>query len=225
MHVGIEILIFSLQYSTLKIQLLFCSLTCFLQIDYKNQVHAERLRVRWAWELSFPSVLRDSSQIQKSRPLVRHMGEITMPQLLFLLTYRAWLHEESWQCRLLTFSSRFTAHLPISQRIHSSHVARDTAMQSPTLTFRRFYRQIYQKGYTSVEAFSIQIISMLWQLHVKAIFHCCAVISFLVDNKVLCSRAQLTTSINTDELMMLAGNFSSVMHYRRYLSNLIYIHF
>lgn len=45
------------------------------------------------------------------------------------LTYRVLLHEESWQCSLLTFRSRSTAHLPIPPRIHSSHVAAHTAVQ------------------------------------------------------------------------------------------------
>ena len=59
-----------------------------------------------------------------------------MSELMFMLTYTVLLHEKSWQCVLLTFRSRSTAHLPIPPRIHSSHVVAHTAMWGKSQIFQ-----------------------------------------------------------------------------------------
>lgn len=57
------------------------------------------------------------------KAIIKTYEDRNMSELMFLPTYRVLHHEKSWQCSLLTFRSRSTAHFPTPPRVHRSHVA------------------------------------------------------------------------------------------------------
>lgn len=85
------------------------------------------------------------SERRNKGAVVQSYESRNMSELMFVLTYRFPFHEKSWQCDLLRFRSRSTAHLPIPPRIHISNVVAHIAVQRKSQISQVFTKntQIY----------------------------------------------------------------------------------